>query len=211
MRILVPVVAVAALAVLAAKPCRASEPQATDATSNTVQALAFDIASHPNAEADDIYKFLHQAMYGPGHAVTDPERAGLALRNELATLGPAATNETWCDTLGGDPILVRVNLRPFVVNGFDVDALVESFVATANAVRGDPQQMGLALDLAVRWLPSQERSDLSLELQQFAREMKRQGYPAVHHSAAYVEAYKPAYRVVEASMAAAYGWCGSTF
>ncbi|MDX2438570.1 MAG: hypothetical protein QNL88_16170 [Acidobacteriota bacterium] len=211
MRSLALVVAVAALGVAAATLCLASEPQATDATSNAVQALAFDVASHPNAEAVDIYKFLHQAMFGPGHAVTDPDQAGLFLRNELAAMGPATTNETWCDTLGGDPFLVRVNLRPFVVNGFDTDVLLETFVATANAVHGDPQQMGVALDLAVRWLPSEGKKDLSHELQQFAREMKQKGYPAVHHSAAYVQAYQPAYRVIEASMAATYGWCGSAF
>jgi hypothetical protein len=211
MRVLTLVVAAAALAVPAATPCGAADPQATDATSNAVQALAFDVASHPNAEAADIYKFLHQAMFGPGHAVTDPDQAALFLRNELAAMGPAATNETWCDTLGGDPFLVRVNLRPFVVNGFDTDVLLETFVATANAVHGDSQQMGVALDLVVRWLPSEGKKELAKELQQFARKMKQQGYPAVHHSAAYVQAYQPAYRVIEASMAATYGWCGSAF
>jgi hypothetical protein len=121
------------------------------------------------------------------------------------------TGEAWCDSLGGDPFLVRVNLRPFVANGFDSGALLESFVATANAVRPDPSQMGVALDLVVRWLLSENHEDLAHELQNLAREMEKQGYPADHHSAAYQQAYRPAYRVVEASMAANFGWCGSTY
>ncbi len=189
-------------------PCSAAGPEPTTGTSNAVQALAFDLASHPDAEAVDLYKFIFQAMFGPRHTITDPAQAADALQAELAALGPPMTGETWCDTLGGDPFLVRVNLRPFVAHGFDSGALLASFVATANAVRPDPPQMGVALELVVRWLTSENHQDLAHALQKLAREMEKQGYPAVHHSAAYQQSYRPAYRVVEASMAAEQGWCG---
>ncbi len=186
-----------------------SEPEVTNGTANAVQALAFDIASHPQAEAVDLYKFLHQAMFGPGHAVPDTAQAADALHIELADLGPPMSSETWCDTLGGDPMLVRVNLRPFAANGFSSDALGEAFVATASAVRADPQQMGVALDLVVQWLQTDNRQDLGRALHELARTMAEEGYPPVHHSAAYRQAYLPAYRVIEASIASTNGWCGS--
>jgi hypothetical protein len=192
-------------------PCSAEVPEPTAGTSDAVQALAFDVASHPDAEAVDLYKFVHEAMFGPGHAISDPAQAADALQAELATLGPPMAGETWCDTLGGDPFLVRVNLRPFVANGFDSQTLLDSFVATADAVRPDPQQMGVALDLVVRWLLSVNQKDMAHELENLAREMAKQGYPAAHHSAVYKESYRPAYRVIEASMASKEGWCGSTF
>jgi hypothetical protein len=201
----------AALAVvMVAAPCSAAGPEPTTGTSDAVQALAFDFAGHPDAEAVDLYKFVHEAMFGPGHAISDPAQAADALKAELATLGPPTTGESWCDTLGGDPFLVRVNLRPFVANGFDSQALLDSFVATAGAVRPDPQQMGVALELVVRWLESVKREDLARELERLAREMEKQGYPAAHHSAAYQQAYRPAYRVIEASIAGNFGWCGSS-
>lgn len=205
------VVVAAAITVAAAPPSFGSGPEPTTGTSNAVQALAFDVASHPEAEAVDLYKFLHQAMFGPGHAITDAARAAETLRAELADLGPPTMGEAWCDALGGDPSLVRVNLRPFSANGFDSGVLVASFVATANAVQPDPQQMSVALELVVHWLRSVSQQDLAGELQTLGHEMGKQGYPAVHHSAAYQQAYHPAYRVVEASMAAESGWCGSTF
>lgn len=203
--------AAALLAVATAGPVVGSEPQPSKGTSNAVQALAFDVASHPQVEAVDLYKFLHQAMFGPGHAITDPTQARAILASEIAGLGPPGLAESWCDTLGGDPILVRVNLRPFVANAFDTGELIESFVATANAIRGDPKQMGIALELVVGWLRSDNKKDLAQELQTLGREMEKQGYPAVHHSAEYRQAYSPAYRVVEGSLASTYGWCGSTF
>jgi hypothetical protein len=209
MRCLARFVVVVVIIFLAAQPMFGSEPEATNGTSNAVQALAFDVASHPSVEAVDLYKFLHQAMFGPGHAVPDAAQAADALQSELAVLGPPMNAETWCDTLGGDPMLVRVNLRPFLANGFASDALAEAFAATASAVRADPQQMGVALDLVVQWLPSDGRNDLAHGLQEIGRKMERQGYPAVHHSEAYQQAYRPAYRVIEGSVAAAHGWCGT--
>jgi len=202
-------VAVMAIAILAIQPSFGSEPEATDGTANAVQALAFDIASHPKAEAVDLYKFLHQAMFGPGHAVPDAAQAADALQSEFAGLGSPTNAETWCDTLGGDPMLVRVNLRPFLANGFASDALAEAFVATANAVRADPQQMGVALDLVVQWLQQDNRQDLGRDLYKLAREMAEKGYPPVHHSSGYRQAYQPAYRVIEASIASTHGWCGT--
>ncbi len=198
-----------AIAFLATLPSFGSEPEATAGTANAVQALAFDIAGHPEVEAVDLYKFLHQAMFGPGHAVPDAAQAAEALQSELADLGPPVEGETWCDTLGGDPMQVRVNLRPFVANGFSNDALAEAFVATASAVRADPQQMGIALDLVVQWLQTDGRKELGQDLHALAESMAKEGYPPVHHSAAYRQAYQPAYRVIEAPIASTNGWCGS--
>jgi hypothetical protein len=202
------VVVASMLSVLSATLSTAAEPQPTNGTSNAVQALAFDVASHPNAEAADIYKFLHQAIFGPGHAIAGADGVAENLETEIDHLSPASAGETWCDTLGGNPLLLRVNLRPFVANGFDRRLLAESFVATANAVHGDPQQMGVALELVSKWLSGDGKQDLAKTLEKLAREMEQKGYPPVHHSAAYVHAYQPAYRVIEASMASARGWCG---
>lgn len=199
------------LLAVAAVPAYAAETQPTRGTSDAVQALAFDMASHPDAEAVDLYKFLHQAMFGPGHAISDPAQAGESLRSEIDGLGSSGATEAWCDSLGGEPFLVRVNLRPFAANGFDAGELVEAFVATANSVRGDPRQMEVALELVVGWLSSDGRNDLAEQLRTLGREMKKKGYPPVHHSAGYRQAYSPAYRVVEAALASAHGWCGSTY
>jgi len=201
-----------ALTLLAVLMCLAPAAAASDepidrGVANAVRSLAFDFAEHPEAEATDLYKFLHQAIYGPGHAIPDPDAAARWLDGELEHLGPPLVGEAQCEVLGGRPILVRVNLRPFMADGGDAAELVGAFVATAGEVRGDPGRMGEAIEIVVRWLRSDSRGNLADALERLDAELAPKGYPAIHHSEAYVEAYHPAYRVITSERAATHGWC----
>ncbi len=186
----------------------ASDKPIDRGTANAVQSLAFDVAEHPEAEAADLYKFLHQAIYGPGHAIPDPDAAARWLARELEDLGPPLEGEAPCEVLGGRPILVRVNLRPFVAGGGDAGELLDTFVATAGEVRGDPGQMAEAIEIVVRWLRSGGETELADEVERLGAELAAKGFPAIHHSEAYLEAYHPAYRVITSDRAATHDWCG---
>ena len=154
-----------------------SQPEATNGTANAVQALAFDVASHPRSKPTIFTNFSTRRCSG---RVT-PSRMERRRRTFSKASSPnwalRWVAEGWCDTLGGDPMLVRVNLRPFVANGFSNDALVEAFVATATRVRADPQQMGVALDLVVQWLQSDGRQELGRDLHELARTMPSKAIP----------------------------------
>jgi hypothetical protein len=203
------VAALAAMLVVVAS--HAGEPELDPGTESAVIALASDLAEHPEARPHDLYKFLHQALFGPGHAIPDAAAAAAYLEQEIAGLAPAEADEAWCVPLGGRPALVRVNLRPFVANGFDDQELLKAFVETANRVAGDPEQMTLAVDLVAVWLQDEGRGPEAGELRRLADGLKGDGYPAIHHSAAYLEAYDPAYRVVSAESASEHGWCGRAY
>jgi hypothetical protein len=202
-----------AIAVAAASAgASASDPAPpADPVGSIMLAFGEHLESHPLAAAEDLYKLLHQAVYGPGHAIPDREAAAAYLERELAGLGPPLDNEPRCEPLGGSPPLVRVNLRPFTAAGGDADALLDAFVATANEHPPDPATMTTVLDLAARWLPCAGRGALAPELRALAAEMTAEGYPAIHHSDIYRDAYHPAYRVIAAELAAAKGWCGESF
>jgi hypothetical protein len=103
--------------------------------------------------------------------------------------------------------MVRVNLRPFVANGGDPDELVDAFVASANEVRGTSERMEIVLSLAAKYLGCAGRGELAPALETLAAELGEQGYPAIHHTEAYVDAYRPAYRVVLRDLAAEHTWC----
>ncbi len=186
----------------------ASDKPIDRGTANAVQSLAFDLAEHPEAEAADVYKFLHQAIYGPGHAIPDPDAAARWLESELEDLGPARVGEPPCEVLGGSPILARVNLRPFATGGGDAGELLDAFVATAGEIHGQPGQMGEAIEIVIRWLRSDREKELAEGLERLGGKLAPEGYPAIHHSEAYIEAYRPAYRVVTSDSAAVHGWCG---
>ncbi|HSM51841.1 MAG TPA: hypothetical protein VLA75_10605, partial [Thermoanaerobaculia bacterium] len=136
----------------------------------TLDALEHHLERHPEAEAADVYKLLHQAVMGPGHAIPDRERAARWLDEELAGLGPPAPGEPLCEPLGGEPAMVRLHLRPFAAAAADRDGLIEAFVATASDVEPRPERLTVLLAAAVESLAGSGRSDLAGGLARLADE-----------------------------------------
>lgn len=201
----------AAFVILAALPAAAAEhPQPVENVGTIMVAFGAHLEDHSFAGAEDLYKFLHQAVYGPGHAIPNREAAAGWLQRELEGLGPLLDDDPMCESLGGDPPLVRVNLRSFVADGGDPDLLLDAFVASANRERGDSHRMETVLSLATSYVQCAGRGELAPELKALSAEMAENGYPAIHHSEAYAEAYQPAYRVIEKAFAAEHGWCEET-
>lgn len=153
------------------------------------------LARHPAMCAEDVYKLAHQATFGPAHFITDAAAARAYLLEELAKVSGGG-DEPLFEALAVDPPLVRVNLRPFKARGGDPEKLLEALVSTANGVKGDPAAMRERLATAVETLAAHGRKAEADRLRGLAAEMEAKGFPALHHSPAYTEAYRPAYRVV---------------
>ena len=199
------------LVILVAATAAGSESDQTpvENVGNIMVAFGAHLDAYPLAGTDDLYKFLHQAVYGPGHAIPSREAAAVRLEREIENLDAPFEGESMCDALGGEPPLVRVNLRPFVVRGFDSDQLLEAFIASANLARGTTRRMEVVLALATSYVQCAGRGELAPDLKALSPELADKGYPAIRHSEAYVEAYRPAYRVVDEILAAEHGWCGA--
>ncbi len=136
-------------------------------------------------------------------------RRRVRLEREIENLDAPFEGEPTCDALGGEPPLVRVNLRPFVADRGDPDLLLDAFVSSAEPKRGESRRMTTVLSLAASYVQCAGRGELAPELKELSAELAEKGYPAVHHSEAYVEAYHPAYRVVDEVLATEHGWCGA--
>jgi hypothetical protein len=172
-----------------------------------IPAIADHLERHPLATAVDLYKFIHQGVFGPGHMVSDRSAAAAYLSRELAGLGPAEGTEPLCEELGGEPPFVRVHLRPWLESGHELEQLLEAFVDSASRIEGNPAEMARAIDSAVAWLDQQGRVELAAGLRELASEHQADGFPALRHSDQYREAYHPAYRVVLRELAETHGWC----
>jgi len=167
---------------------------------------------YPLLRAEDIYKLVHQGVFGPGHIITSAARARRALNEEMAALEvqcPGSEVQSQSkpefEPIDPDGELVRVKLKPLVAAQCKMQSaeckmqnagwLAEALVESARRVKGNPEQMGRRLAAAVRWcrknLPQQ-----AAELERLATQAEESGYPAFHHSPAYSRAYRPAYRVV---------------
>ncbi len=159
------------------------------------QLLSSHLARYPAMQLDDIYKLLHQAALGPGHAVDNPAAARKRLDEELAALGSGHT-EPVKDVISPDGRLARVHLRSFMAAGGKPEALHRAFVETANSYPASPDKLakfcGCLGDLAAAGgIPFKQQ-----EVVAYFDAISRNGYPAIHHSEAFRNAYQPAYRVV---------------
>ena len=166
--------------------------------------------------AQDIYKLVHQGVFGPGHIIASAAAARRALASEIAELEAKSQkskakrqnpDEELLEPIEPGGRLVRVNLRPMQrmrdeggkrkvrEDGADAKWLANALVESAMRVNGDSEQMRRRLAVAVQWcrknLPRQ-----AAELERMAARAEESGYPAFHHSSAYNRAYRPAYRVV---------------
>jgi len=193
------VLAIAALGAAAEPPVPAPREQAA--------ALAQELRLHPDAAADDAYKFLHQGVFGPGHAIADRQSAARALETEVAGLPPASVADPLCQPLGGPTPMARIHLRPFLAAGGDIAALLDVFVASAAVAAGTAADMDAALEAAVASLAKGGEWGLAGELEGMAKGLAAGAYPAVSHSERYRKSYQPAYRVVALELARAKGWC----
>jgi hypothetical protein len=150
---------------------------------------------YPLWRANDLYKLLHQAAMASEHAIEDEARARKWLLAEIETMGEGP-DEPVVDPIAPDGLIVRVHLRPFIEENIDPEELLESFIATADRITPSEvmfqKSAQTALNLARnRKLPFQPEA-----LQRLFDEMAGLGFPAIHHSADYESAYKPAYRVI---------------
>ena len=161
--------------------------------------LARQLARFPAMEPRDVYKLLHQATMGSRHAGLDSAMAAQWLERELRELG-SGPDEAAFDTISADGLMVRVNLRPYLTAGGDRAALLRAFVRTAREFRGSTADLGRQLGYLERMARDGQILLPASGLRRYFDRMRAAGYPAAEHSAAYVAAYRPAYRVVLGAM-----------
>lgn len=162
-----------------------------------VQAMVDRYSGHPVQPApEDVYKLLYHAALGSEHAVGDPAGVDRWMRREVAELGPAPDGpaEMMVESLGP---FVRVHLRPYLAAGGSPGTLLAAFIRTGS-LRVPKESLHRALEAALAAARERVWPWSADELAAFFDAARERGDPAVHHSAAFAAAYRPAYRVVAA-------------
>lgn len=156
-------------------------------------------------EADilDVYKLLHQAVFGPGHTITNPRAAREWLERESATLRPQS-GDLLVENIHPEGGVVRIHLRPYLEAQGDLRKLLDGFLRSSRQMQGDPAQM------AAWWALFQRLTEQGGALaNRFAartvalvgRTRAAENWPASHHSPPFDRVYHPAYRVLTAPIA----------
>lgn len=149
------------------------------------------MARYPRAELGDLYKALFQGAFGCAHAVQDAEQAEDWILRESAMLEETAL--PLVEPLPGE--YSRVSLQ-WLREGLSPRSLARLFQLSArSAPRGTD-----ALEESLKLLPELAGQGLlpfsAEEAQAAVSEWRSAGFPACHHSAAFRDAYHPAYRLI---------------
>jgi hypothetical protein len=165
------------------------------ATPSIETILAEHLKRYPLMQPDDLYKLIMQAAMGSEHAFDDAESAKLYFQNEIDGLS-LDRDDPLVDPLSPEGLIVRVNLRPLVKAGEELDELLEAFIRTASMYTGDLEALRSYFETAISMASAKKLPFRVDELRALIADMERANYPAIHHSTIYQQAYQPAYRVI---------------
>ena len=149
----------------------------------------------PRWQPQDMYKLAYQAALGSEHAAPGESAARHWLEMEIAGLGDGP-DEPLLETISPDGRLVRVNLRPYLASGGDLERLLGAFLHTAAAWRGEMAVLQQYIDWAIELAEVGGLAFSGVVAPVYFQRLAQAGYPAMHHSDSYRQAYLPAYRVV---------------
>lgn len=150
---------------------------------------------YPLMTGSDIYKLLFQAAMGSSHAALDMESARLLLKNELMNPGNGPV-EPLKDVISPCGRIARINLRPYAEEELDPEALLSAFFRTGREFTGSEDTLELYCSWFIHMIDKNMLLVKFRNIDTLFKNMMSSGYPAVHHSAIYRNAYSPAYRIV---------------
>lgn len=165
-------------------------PEENELRQSSIREIMLCLAEHrkryPLGKEDDLVKFVFQAMLGAGHLISSEMSAIRGLKNEMAFL-KAGKDEPLYEKLS--PGWCRLNLRPAMAAGMRAEEI--ALLLTRSAEKAD--KLFCRQDVYDFCIGIAETDAAKME-KAAAQILNEQYLPS--HSAAYRDAYHPAYRVL---------------
>ena len=172
---------------------------------NLTALIMTHVQRYPEIDILDVYKLLHQSVFGPGHAIKNQKAEKEWLERQSEILQPVAV-EPLLESVHPDGAMVRLHLRPYLALKGKPKKLLDALIDSSKAVNGSIE------DMAADWAAFQQLCAPSgLLVDRFeartvamtGRTRASQQWPASPHSPKYEHTYKPAYRVLTRPLAEA--------
>ena len=147
--------------------------------------------SYPQLQVEDVFKYLFQSAFGCEHLVSSEEKALAYIEREYETVSQTANS--YIEPLDGEYSRVYLSC---LNDGLKPETLAKLFCLSAKKEENGRAALEEKIEVAKELVAS---GKLPIDQEAFAQKLavwQELGYPAVHHSNAFREAYKPAYRVI---------------
>ena len=160
--------------------------------------LKKQIELHPSMQIQDVVKMCYQAAFGAEHLLQDIEQARQYFLLEYETT-PTSSSIPLYEPVSEE--FCRINLGAWKARNFEPEELFQLFVTSANS-----HTQGTRTDLnncakSVEKVIAKGLLPFSLEeWREYYVAYKENGMHPVHHSDAYRQAEKPAYRLIRKSL-----------
>ncbi len=148
---------------------------------------------YPQMQPTDAVKLLYQNEFGGGHLVKDPAWSLVYIRKEYAET-PHENNHIFIEPIGNG--MARVHFQALDENILPLETLNSIFVESSKAHTGSIENFVEKLEILTGHFEEIPFCFSKEDLLTYLKEYAKQDYPMVSHSAAFHEAYAPAYRVV---------------
>ena len=145
---------------------------------------------YPKMQPQDCFKLIYKSNFAGGHILSDEGAALRYFEMEYADT-PADENEVLAAEIGNH--LCRLNIAK-AKTLFPAAQIFEWFSSTAKTYRGSMSEF--SADMKTLKKNINLFSFTQEEFDAYASWYRSEGYPSVHHSSVYREAYQPHYRVI---------------
>lgn len=158
------------------------------------------LSQRPKMELRDVYKLLYQGVLGSEHMISSSQAFTKRLVEEYNVVEPGMSDPLWED-VRPDGKIVRVNLRPFKALSGDLEKLSAACLDTGRRKWGTVQDLRLTWQRVLTGCHSNELGGWSSnDVHEIEQLVDVKGFPPLHHSLSYRQAYHPAYRLVAAEL-----------
>lgn len=156
------------------------------------EVLTAHAGMYPLSRPQDSVKLVYQHSFGAGHAVRSSGESMTALQAECRLLKPVQDQPLYI-SIGNH--LCRLNLAA-AKEVFSLEQINDWFVNDANAMHGSMGDFMHDLNLLKHHHQDYGYTYSDEEFTEYMSWYRGKGFPAVHHSSEYVQAYDPHYRVM---------------
>jgi len=160
---------------------------------NLAELIDHHFRLHGDMQLRDIYKMMHQSVFGPEHL--DAASCESAIKEEMHS-ADVAFEEPLLEPISVDASACRVNLRVARTRRLSPALVAEAVRLSVSGFSRSRDELSRLWNETGDVLERTRKEFRIEDFDELTRVLKEQGFPPLHHSGAYRERNRPAYRVL---------------
>lgn len=165
----------------------------TERFRDLTELINYHLSMHGGVGLRDIYKLIHQSVFGPEHFAEGAMEGVIA---EESLTPPLETEEPLVEPISLDGTVCRVNLRTARRMGVAPSLVAEAMRESSKGFSGERSEMSRQWEETGKYLGALSGEFADKDFEKLSRLAKEKGFPPFHHSDSYRKLNRPAYRVL---------------